>query len=399
MAHARWWARAVSGNPAQERPGAGSQPGSPTVRVRLAPGWGSGAGVVAVVVGLGMLMLGRAVGTGSEAGRRAPVSAPVREPVTVASARSVAPAAPLIAKAWLARGADGTWLTGRTGRPTRLAAHEIGLAVANGWLVTADERSYGRSIGWRRVDGSGGRTASIEVVPASVAVAGSTAYVSGFDRRTSGDPGLFGLGLADGTVSRLIAPSIGTHPRSVVVAPDGSRVVSATCNDDEACALTSLSTGATAPLATVSAPGYLRAATSSVAIVGPDPATWIAGVDLASGRELWRHEALEMWGGYTTADGRIVQAELRKTADGPRFAVEVIAAQTGTSSTAFTSDVGHGIGLWPELSSDDRFAIGPAFSLEDALAKAKGSAVTVRIFGVADGRELGSVSIDASADR
>jgi hypothetical protein len=351
---------------------------------------------VAVVVGIGMLMLGRAVATGSDGILRPAGTTPAHVRIAVASP---VVAAPVIAKPWLARGRDGRWVMGRTGRSTALAQSEIGLAIANGWLLTADERSYGRSIAWRRADGSGGRKASIDVVPASVALVGSTAYVTGFDRRASGDPGLFAVGLLDGTVSHPVAASSGTHPRSVVAAPDGSRVVSATCDDGGSCDLTTVETAATAPTVTVSSAGYLRAATSSVAIVGPDPATWIAGVDLASGSELWRHEALEMWAGYTTADGRIVQAELRETDKGPRFAVEVIAAQTGSSSTVFIADVGHGIGLWPELSSDDRFVVGPAFSLEDGLGKAKGSPITVRVFAVADGRDLGSVSIDGSGDR
>jgi hypothetical protein len=282
------------------------------------------------------------------------------------------------------------------GHATVLAPTEIGLAVGNGWLVSADQRSYGRSIAWRRVDGGDARSAGIALVPASVAITASAAYVGGFERSTGGDPGLFDLNVADGSVTQVLKPTGGDHPRSVVVSGDQSVVVSATCDDTEQCELTTLSTATGAQLGVVGSPGYLRSTTASVAIVGPDPANWIAGMDLASGRELWRRQAAEIWNGYTTSDGRLVQAELQLTASGPMFVVAVIAPQTGAVRTLLRAPVGHGIGLWPELSSDDQYAVGPAYSLEDGLAKASGAAVVVRMFSVADGRLVGSQTIDGS---
>lgn len=359
-----------------------------------------GRSVLGVVV-VGVLMLAGAVGADAGATLR-PMSVTTAAAAAGAGVRPVAPADRLIARPWLARRADGTWLTGRTGRATALGRHEVGLAVGNGWLITADDRSLGRSITSRRVDGSGGRTTAIDVIPASVAIAGSTAYIGGFDRATSGDPGLDAIDLGGGGVRELIRSSKGAHPRSVVAAPDGSAIVSATCDGAGTCDLTAVTAVGAVPAvaaSTVSAPGYLRGTTSTVAVVGPDPASWIAGIDLASGRALWRHDALEMWAGYTTIDGRLLQAELRETANGPTFTVQAVATATGATTTLMTAAVGHGIGLWPELSSDDAFAIGPAYSLEDALARADGSPITVRLFAVADGRELGTVSIDGSGDR
>ena len=146
----------------------------------------------------------------------------------------------------------------------------------------------------------------------------------------------------------------------------------------------------------VASPGYLRSTTASVAIVGPDPADWIAGIDLATGHELWRRTAIEMWSGYPTADEHLVQAELRPAPNGPVFVVEVIATRTGSSRTLLSAPVGHGIGLWPELSTDEQVAIGPSYSLEDGLAKSSGAPLTVRMFSVADGHLVGSSTIDGS---
>ena len=104
--------------------------------------------------------------------------------------------------------------------------------------------------------------------------------------------------------------------------------------------------------------------------------------------------ALEMWSGYPTADGRLVQASLEATPSGPEFRVNVIDAMSGSATNVFTSPVGHGIGLWPELSTDDRFAVGPAYSLEDGLVRAAGAPITVRLLSVTDGRSVGSETLD-----
>ena len=331
---------------------------------------------------------------------RAP-TAPVAAGATVAALESAAAQAsgaaePVRGRDWLARGATGSWLLGRHGQTTALATTEIGLAVGNGWLVTAEQRSYGRSISWRGLDGGRSGASGMAVVPASVGIAASTAYIGGFERATGGDPGLFRLNLADGAGAQVLKATSGNHPRTVAVSADQSVVVSAACDDAEQCELTTLSSATGAQLGAVGSPGYLRSTTASVAIVGPDPANWIAGIDLVSGRELWRRPAVEIWSGYTTSDGRLVQAELQLTGGGPTFVVEVIAPQTGSARTLLRAPVGHGIGLWPELSSDDQFAVGPAYSLEDGLSKASGAAVAVRMFSVADGHQVGSQTIDGS---
>ena len=391
MSRARWWhPSAASGRRAHVEPGGGSaRVVVAGVRVRPTSLAAPAAVVVALVLWLaaGPVMFATRP-TGAAATSVAPPSVTVRPAAQTPGVRRAE------GRAWLARGAGGSWILGRPGETTRLAPTEIGLAVANGWLVSADARSFGRAIGWRRTDGGPTRTSRVGVVPASVAVAGSKAYVSGFDRVTAGDPGVFVVGLADGTVAEVIERTAGSHPRSVAVSPDQSRVVSATCDELARCALTMLSPDTDRQIQVIEAPGYLRTTTASVAIVGSDPAAWIAGIDLATGRELWRRTALEMWSGYATTDEHLVQAELRPTASGPVFAVEVIDARTGTARTVFSTSVGHGIGLWPELSTDDRLAIGPAYSLEDGLAKAAGASLTVRMFSVADGQAVGSEQVE-----
>jgi hypothetical protein len=372
------------------------EPARPTVRV--GPGGGldrvaslTAAGVLIVTVaGLGGGGPSSRLGAGAGSVPAAPSSVPAR--MTVPTGPWAVPPS----RAWLARRSDGSWLLGRGGRTTHLAPNEIGLAVGNSWLLTSNPASYGHSIAWRGLDEQRVRSAGIDVVPASTAIAGSTGYVTGFDRATAGDPGLFTLSLTDGSVSQVIAPTRGTHPRSVVATPDQSRVVSATCDDVRGCDLSTLATDAVTASTTVHAPGYLRATTDSVAIVGADPADWIAGIDLATGHELWRRDAQEIWNGYTTSDGHLVQAELRHTTTGPTFAVSVIDAETGAAETVFSAPVGHGIGLWPELSSDEVFAVGPAYSLEDGLARAGDGTVTVRLIRVADGHQVGTDTIDGS---
>ncbi len=370
-----------------------TQPLSAQSAVAFAPGLAAG---VVVALALGAVMLGPQLPLESLARSHGTAGAAL-QPGGLGSPRPAGHPTAAIARDWLARRSDGTWLLGRAARPTALEPSEIGLAIAGGWVVTTDQASYGRSISWRRVDGAAKRTAALSVVPASVAVAGATAYVGGFDAASGGDPGLVALNLLDGSSRQAIAGTSGRHPRSVVASGDASRVVSATCGDDAMCDLTALSAASGGAARTVPAPGYLRSTTSSVAIVGSDPASWIAGIDLTTGHELWRRSALEMWSGYTTSAGLLVQAELRQTVNGPTFAVEVVSPETGVSSTRLMAAVEHGIGLWPELSSDEAFAIGTAYSLDDALAKANGRPIQVRLFAVADGREMGSVSIDGGS--
>jgi hypothetical protein len=78
------------------------------------------------------------------------------------------------------------------------------------------------------------------------------------------------------------------------------------------------------------------------------------------------------------------------------FVVDVIAERDGAAHTVFRAPVGHGVGLWPELSSDESFAIGPAYSLEDGLAHAKAAPIAVRLLSLADGHQTGSQTIVGS---
>jgi hypothetical protein len=290
--------------------------------------------------------------------------------------------ASLVGRGWIAEIDPGIWTVGSIGGPTVvLPANEVALAAASGWIISAFKTEAGDNIAWRHAGADTSSSLPIRLIPASVAIFGDSAYLSGFDRASGGDPGVLRLELSTGKLEELMAPSEIKAPRSVAISPSGLTLVSATCADAQAgCALDVLDLTAGTRRHIDSVPGYLRSTGDTAAVVGPDPATWVAAIDVQTGKELWRRGADEMWAGYVTSGGDLVQASLSYAVSGSVFAVDVIALTTGSATNAVTTGTASPVGLWPEVSSDDTLVIGPGFDIGDALANLRGKEVLADLY-------------------
>jgi hypothetical protein len=296
-------------------------------------------------------------------------------------------------RAWTAEIQSGVWAAGSVGGPTiDLPSGEVPVAAADGWVLSAFKNTSGDNLAWRRDADSKSTQMPVSFIAASAVIFGDDAYLAGYDRSTGGDPGVFKLDLASGSLNVLLPSSGMKTPRSVVISRTGKTLASATCSTDGACDLDvlDLQSGTAAHIKGVG--GYLRSTGDAVAVVGPDPATWFAAIDLQTGKELWRHEADEVWSGYVTSTGSLVQAYLTYSDKGSDFAVDKIDVATGSASTVFTRKVTAPIGLWAELSSDDTIVIGPGYSIDDALANSVGKAVVAETYLLA-GRAVVSTQL------
>ncbi len=275
---------------------------------------------------------------------------------------------------WFAEVDLEVWVAGSIGgRTLELPPGEVAIAAADGWVVSTSRATKMPNLSWRRLDGTSA-TLGVDLIPASVAISGDLAFISGFDGGSGGDPGVFELDLISGEMKRILEPGKTNGPRSVAISGSGRQLVSAVCSSEEnGCDLDVLDL----PKGTVThvgrVPGYLRTVGETVAVIGSDPATWIAGIDLSTGKELWRRDMSEVWSGYVTSSGILVQAYLTYAADGPIFGIDTIDIVDGSTSNVLSAAADGAVGLWPEVSSDDTVVVGPGYSIEDALANNRDS--------------------------
>lgn len=306
----------------------------------------------------------------------------------VASPGSIPPT--VLGRGWFAQVGSDEWTAGSVGGPTvALPRGEVGVAAADGWALSAFRDDAGNNLVWRKIGDPATNILPISFVPADAAVFGDRAYLSGFDQATGGDPGIFSLDLTSGYFVQLLPSGGAAAPRTVDVSRTGLTLASAICGDLNAgCDLDIVNTvdGTARHLSNV--PGYLRATGDVIAIVGPDPASWVAGIDVETGAELWRRHSDEMWLGYVTSTGRLIQASLEYSESGSVFSVDSIDLATGATIEILTEAATDPVGLWPEVSSDDTVVIGPGFSIEDALVNAQGNAVTADMYSVFTGARI-----------
>jgi hypothetical protein len=269
-----------------------------------------------------------------------------------------------------------------------LPAGELGLAANEGWVLSAVLTESGETLIVRRIGEAGERQVPLPFVPVTIAISGGQAYVSGFTR-SAVDSGVLVIDLATGAARELIPPTTASVPRTVAVSRTGATLVSALCQTEGACELEVVSLADLADRHVVPSPGYLRTTSDRVAVVGPDPAAWIAGVDLRTGVELWRWTSDEIWSGYAASDGFLVQASLVRSAEGtPEFAVDRIDLRTGKATRALLLPASEPVGLWSELSADTLAVVGPGFSVADALSGSEGRVVYADVFDLATGRRV-----------
>jgi hypothetical protein len=264
---------------------------------------------------------------------------------------------------------------------------ERGQAAGLGWVASTIRTSTGSTLHLRRPGGGASWTVPTPFFAESVAFAGGAVYLGGFDRVTDGDPGIWRVSLETGELTRVVEGSNTEPPRRVVASRSGRTVVSAVC--DGACQLEVLDTSTNEVRKLGAVDAFLRTTGDAAAIVGPDPATWVAGIDLDTGRELWRREAAEVWLGYVTTQDQLIQAFLVDTSDGPSFRVGSIAISTGGYRELYRELAQREIGLWPDVSSDDYVAIGPGFNIADGLDRGAASA-RADLIRVSDGGRHGA---------
>jgi hypothetical protein len=263
---------------------------------------------------------------------------------------------------------------------------EVAVAAGNGWALSAIRGEGGDTLVWRRVGDPGAREAPLRLSLATAAIAGDSAYVSGLNVGTATDSGILSLDLASGKLAEVLPGGSLAAPRTLTLSRTGKTLVSSVCVGEEPmCGLDIVSTadGATHHINAV--PGYLRTTADGVAVVGPDSATWVAGIDLDTGKELWRHQADEVWLGYATADGKLIQGSLSHRDGGALFVVESIDLVSGRSHNILETPVNGPIGLWPDVSSDESAVVGPGFSVEDALLRTGGKRVLADVYDLSTG--------------
>ncbi len=299
-------------------------------------------------------------------------------------------AANLHGRTWLAEGPKG-WEAGRIGgRSIRLGRGEVGLTAGGPWIVSAIlEPGKSGTLVVRAGPGADAQRIDLgAVTPTATVIVGDHAYVSGFSFEQPSDPGILDVDLATATASALLPPSDAVGGRYLAASPDGSTLVSSLCDlltnpEPATCSLTviSLADGTAEALGDVPG-GLLRATSDEVAVVapqGPEPPGWLAGIDLATGAELWRTTGGEF--GRSLMNERFGLIQQRTLLDGqkPRLVIEAIDLRTGAGRVVH-QEAGATLGaLWPELSSDGFIVVGDDGSGSRALGANTDARLRVRL--------------------
>lgn len=300
----------------------------------------------------------------------------------------------LAGRAWTSQVGATQWASGRLGgRTTKLPAGEVPVAAVGRWVLSVPPGKDGKVLAARDVEQATHVDISLPLRPITTEVTGDRAFVSGFGDAGDGDSGLWVVDLVTGMLTPVVPPSGEPHPRTVVASRSGATIVSAVCSSEGSCALDVIVDTSSPSTHLPAIGGYLRTTSDQVAIVGPDPATWIAGIDLATGKELWRRSADEMWSGYVTTDGRLIQASLEYAPNGSIFHIDSIDALTGKVTPLLAERATAQIGLWQDLSSDEFAVVGPGYDVADALLPKKGAAAIARIVGLSDQATTSEVTV------
>ncbi|HEX3264520.1 MAG TPA: hypothetical protein VHR16_02520 [Candidatus Limnocylindrales bacterium] len=300
---------------------------------------------------------------------------------------------------WLAEGPRG-WEAGQIGGGrVALARAEVGIAASDGWILSAVLRPIGSTRLLIR-DGPAADAKAVDLAslaPTATVIVGDRAYVSGFAFANARDPGIVEVDL-DAATSRVILPPSGAGgTRSLAASPDGSTLVSSLCDfasdpEPETCSLTVVPLDGAAPrsLGKV-AGGFLRGTSSTVAVVAPqgaEPPTWIAGIDLATGRELWRLTAEEFGPSVMTRDHGLIQQRLRIDGPKPSLVIDAIDLRTGTSRSLYEETASAPRVLWPALCSETNIAIGEDATGSRALAASDDGRTAVRLVPIDGGNPV-----------
>ncbi|HET9852704.1 MAG TPA: hypothetical protein VFP56_09390 [Candidatus Limnocylindrales bacterium] len=320
------------------------------------------------------------------------------------STQESGPARGLVGKTWLAEGATG-WEAGRiAGTRSALGASEIGVATGNGWIVSA-ELGRVRSIKLliRDQPGAAPKTVALgSLAPTATAVVGSRAFVSGFLFGRPDDPGILDVDLLTATSRALLEPTDAEGTRYLAASPDGSTVVSSLCElaadpEPATCTLTVLSLVAGTATTLGDVPGgLLRGTSSDVAVIGPqgaEPPGWLAGIDLATGKELWRVAGGEFGPSVVSQQHGLIQQRIRIDGPKPRLVIEAFDLRSGAPRILYEETGNELAELWPALCTDTHIAIGEDATGSRAIGPGAPARTRVRLVPI-DGGE--TVDLDVS---
>jgi hypothetical protein len=281
-------------------------------------------------------------------------------------------------RTWLAEGPDG-WEAGVIGgKYIDLGASEVGLVSDGKWILSGVlDAKDGTTLLIRDTSlGEPGRINLGPLAPGAVSLSDDVAFVSGFTLRDSMDPGILEVNLVDLTMRRLLEPSNTSGVRYLAVSADGSTLVSVLCDiskepEPKTCDLTtiSLATGE-ASAAKPFAGGLLRGASTTSAVIaplGPEAPTWIAGIDLGSGREIWRETGAEFGPSYVSSANGLIQSKIVLGKGSPQLLIEAIDVNTGSIRVLYQEEGLELRSMWPELSSDALVAVGAGSGFGRAL--------------------------------
>ena len=302
----------------------------------------------------------------------------------------------LIGKTWLAEGPRG-WEAGQIGgRRISLGSAETGVAASNRWILSA---VFGRVRAIRLLirDGPGGEPKTVDLgglAPTAAAIVGDRAYVSGFSFARPNDPGVLEVDLPMATARALLQPSDAAGTRYLAVSPDGSTLVSSLCDvvtnpEPATCALSAmrLADGVATSLGVVPG-GLLRGTSAEVAVVapqGPEPPGWLAGIDLRTGRELWRVAGGEFGPSVMNQDLGLIQQRILIDGPKPRLVIEAIDLGSGASRVVYEETRGAVGALWPALCSPSHIAVGEDATGSRAIAAGADARTRVRLVPIKGG--------------
>lgn len=286
-------------------------------------------------------------------------------------------------RTWFTRLADGSYVAGTLASGTRvpLPAGSLPLAASSGRVATVVVRGTDRepestfSI----------ITLGASAPPVSVTLkgflgigvfVGNELIVTGAGGDGLSDPGVLAIEVSSGATRTLIPE--GPLPdgwkglaasRTILASASGWTVVASLCGYGlDTCEATVLDLPGGTERSSLHVPGYPRPFQlgDGVLIFGPDPATTIGAMDLATGKELWSLGAKGFGYGYLTGGGSLVEERLLDDRGTLRFEIVVIDTATGALRTLFVVPPAEDLTLWPELSTDTVAVLGRDGRLVDA---------------------------------
>lgn len=281
----------------------------------------------------------------------------------------------MVGHVWLVEGPEG-WVAGELGGSKKaLAENEVGIVAANGWVASANFQTPGSNkLSLRHgVDGEPMILDVGDVAPTSVAFSRNSAYVSGIVYDGFRDPGIVSVDLTTGSIDTILTPTDTKGARAVVLSEDGSTLVTSLCDPTGQATscdwdVLDIAKGSTRHVDAGFA-GLPLGSSSFFAVLAPQTESalpWVAGVDLLSGKELWRLEG-EVDGWLFGDADSFVLSRIQLGSGPPTLLVESVDLATGSARLLYSESRDDLRQFWPTLSTGDYVVIASGRAVRDAL--------------------------------